>query len=1086
MEKMNQQWLKALSFSPKYLEYPDSWVGHLPFAAWLISACKPEIFVELGTHSGNSYFSFCQAVKENKIQTKCYAVDSWKGEEHAGTYGEEVFEKVNAYNQRHYGSFSKLMRMQFDEAVDYFSDGSIELLHIDGLHTYEAVKNDFETWVPKLATASFVIFHDINVREQNFGVWRLWEEIKEKYPLHIEFLHSHGLGVLYTGDNDTKVPWLHPYTEEQRSVQLFFQALGEKQFSTYSLLREQEKNNALENNILDYRTQISEKDARLAEFAAQFASEQDARQAELAAKEAAFHETEQLLRAEIASLQQACNEVTQSRSWRITKPLRVVAQGLRRKKKLSSLFTLVGSTHHRILLLPKYAKTSFRLLMQYRKTWPSALRKAWAILQEHGLTGLYQRIKIVLKRENDFFTGASLLKLYGEVRDKNPAFTPKVSIIVPNYNHAPYLRQRLDCIYAQTYKHFQVILLDDCSTDGSVEILQEYTARHADKTILKVNKTNSGSVFHQWKRGIELADGDLVWIAESDDYCTTNFLEELVKYFQNSGVMLAFCRTDFVQGSPPKRTWTLEEYLHSMGPNFWKKPFISSTHALVKNGWAEKNIIPNVSSALFRRPQNLELFHDPQWMRMRLCGDWIFYLTIARGGLVAYSPLADNFYRQHPQNTSVSSHGEDIYIQEHGLVIHHLARNYNLDQKEFRKQEDWLYDHWLTLHGPAQRKKFDQLYSIDSVQDSSKKRHPNVVMAVYALTAGGGETFPIILANLLHKRGYAVTVLNCQRAATEKGVRNMLSPDIPLIGLETPELAPAIFADMGVELVHSHHAVIDTSLSSLLLGSDIPHVVTMHGMYEMMTEKEINSYLPALERISSFVYISKKNLHHFPESFLHGKKIYRIDNALPSRVLSPISKTELGIPAEDFILCLVSRAIPEKGWEEAVHTVNLANQSSPRKIHLLLIGDGPEHDRLKSQGIPPYVHLLGFKPNVCDYFATADLGFLPSRFQGESAPLVLIECLLAGTPMFASNLGEIAYMLNSDEGMAGEVFDLQEGHVDSSQLAKAIVRVANDPQLHAELRRRVPFAAAKFEAGLMTDKYEQVYRDTLALKNKQP
>lgn len=339
MENIDQQWLEALSFSPKSLEYPDSWVGHLPFAAWLISKCKPNIFVELGTHSGNSYFSFCQAVKENKIQTKCYAVDSWKGEEHAGTYGEEIFEKVNAYNQKNYASFSKLMRMQFDEAVNYFSDGSIELLHIDGLHTYEAVKHDFETWTPKLASTSFVIFHDINVRERNFGVWRLWEEIKKKYPLHLEFLHSHGLGVLCTGKNDTEIPWMRPHTEEQRTVQLFFQGLGEKQFFAYNLLRKQEENSTLKSEIQNFHAQVATKDQEIAE--------QNARLTEFANKEASFRETEQLLLAEIASLQQTCTEVTQSRSWRITKPLRMVAQGLR-KGKIRSINNLGQKFFHHI------------------------------------------------------------------------------------------------------------------------------------------------------------------------------------------------------------------------------------------------------------------------------------------------------------------------------------------------------------------------------------------------------------------------------------------------------------------------------------------------------------------------------------------------------------------------------------------------------------------------------------------------------------------------------------------------------------------------------------------------------------------
>lgn len=149
----------AASFTPKSLQFSNAWVGHLPFAAWMIQEVSPKIFVELGTHSGNSYFSFCQSVVEADLSTKCYAVDTWQGDEHAGHYGDEIFAKVNAHHQEHFAGFSRLLRMTFDDALTYFADESIELLHIDGLHTYEAVRHDFETWLPKLAPGAVVILN---------------------------------------------------------------------------------------------------------------------------------------------------------------------------------------------------------------------------------------------------------------------------------------------------------------------------------------------------------------------------------------------------------------------------------------------------------------------------------------------------------------------------------------------------------------------------------------------------------------------------------------------------------------------------------------------------------------------------------------------------------------------------------------------------------------------------------------------------------------------------------------------------------------------------------------------------------------
>jgi len=184
----------------KRIVQPYSWVGHIPFAFWIMDELKPKTFVELGTHTGNSYFSFCQAARETNSGTKCYAVDTWKGDDHAGYYDAEVYEDVSAYNSANYASESILIKSKFDNALDRFENGSIDLLHIDGLHTYEAVKKDYEAWLPKMSKRGVILFHDTYVKENGFGVWRLWSELEGRYP-SIEFKHSHGLGVLLVGEN---------------------------------------------------------------------------------------------------------------------------------------------------------------------------------------------------------------------------------------------------------------------------------------------------------------------------------------------------------------------------------------------------------------------------------------------------------------------------------------------------------------------------------------------------------------------------------------------------------------------------------------------------------------------------------------------------------------------------------------------------------------------------------------------------------------------------------------------------------------------------------------------------------------------
>jgi len=175
----------------RYLEGP--WQMHLAFAYHLVRELNPNVFVELGVYKGESYFAFCQSVQENNLVTQCYGVDTWRGDPHSGFYCAEIGEEVADYNRR-YAHFSHLLARTFKEAVEQFEDQSIDLLHIDGAHRYEDVKEDFEMWRSKLSENGIVLFHDVMEREHEFGVYRLWEEIARPRASFL-FEFGHGLGV---------------------------------------------------------------------------------------------------------------------------------------------------------------------------------------------------------------------------------------------------------------------------------------------------------------------------------------------------------------------------------------------------------------------------------------------------------------------------------------------------------------------------------------------------------------------------------------------------------------------------------------------------------------------------------------------------------------------------------------------------------------------------------------------------------------------------------------------------------------------------------------------------------------------------
>lgn len=183
---------------------PTWWWGHIPFMFVLFKNLNPRTYVDLGVHNGASLIAACASAKKYSADSELYGIDSWMGDAQASySDGPKIYTRLKKYIDENYPN-AKLIKKTFDEARQEFSEGQIDLLHIDGFHTYEAVKHDFSTWIDAMASDGVIIFHDTHVMQADFGVHKFWQELKQEYTT-IEFSHSQGLGVLFLNPDSPKI-----------------------------------------------------------------------------------------------------------------------------------------------------------------------------------------------------------------------------------------------------------------------------------------------------------------------------------------------------------------------------------------------------------------------------------------------------------------------------------------------------------------------------------------------------------------------------------------------------------------------------------------------------------------------------------------------------------------------------------------------------------------------------------------------------------------------------------------------------------------------------------------------------------------
>lgn len=498
--------------------------------------------------------------------TKCYAVDTWLGDEHAGRYGEDMFTKVNKHNAEHYIGFSRLLRMTFNDAVIGFADKSIDLLHIDGLHTYEAVCHDFDTWLPKLAPGAVVIFHDTNVHEHNFGVWKLWKELQARYPKNIEFLHSFGLGVLQLNNapDDKKLEWLQTTADEKQKLIRYFVALGSWQLERFELNELKKETTNLTRVLATRDEQIANLNQVVAELddqIANFNQKLDDLKEETGKKDiiaADYNSKISDLNHVTITYNEALRtieEIRDSFSWRITAPMRFVSSKIKNSvailKLLSSIVRFGGG-----------------VAGSAKKTWRVFSREGWSGVKRRILfAGGNRNVCINSKIRPDLFSvevdrndytewirryDALTPELRAAMRDRinDWARKPLISVLMPVYNPRPeWLIEAIESMRRQIYPYWELCIADDASTDKRIRpILENYAGK--DERIKVVFRKKNGNISSASNSALSLTSGEWIALLDHDDLLAEHalfFVADAIN--QNPDACLIYSDEDKIDAS---------------------------------------------------------------------------------------------------------------------------------------------------------------------------------------------------------------------------------------------------------------------------------------------------------------------------------------------------------------------------------------------------------------------------------------------------------------------------------------------------------------------------------------------------------
>lgn len=780
---------------PRRLTSKSAWQEHIPFAMFLVDILRPRVIVELGTQHGDSYCAFCQAVKELGLQTLCYAIGTWKSAECDGL---EVLADLRAHHDQLYGTFSRLIRNTFDKAVEYFDDGTIDILHIAGHHAYKAVKDVFVCWLPKMSTRGVILLDDISVREVDFGAWKFWEEIKMQYP-HLEFFHGHGLGILVVGKDQPEAfqALLSASEQDVVKVRSFFFELG------YRLTQQIQQQRLSQ--------QIEEKERIIQEFEA-LKLELEVQQARLRQQVEEKGQELQALKEEFAGLKRHVTNV-EKQNQTLTAELTQVREEL--EKAQAYIDAVQSSVGWKVLedvrrlylrLFPRGTKRGhwFNLFLGAARVWldegfPALMRKVVVRIKRVLKSGTMWQIRHwpisfrIVPSNREF--QVPLIPIPHPLRRRSST----VDIIVCVHNALEYVKQCLESVVRYTHPPYLLILIDDGSSEETQAYLEGFA--RAQGALLIRNERPRGYT-RAANQGLRLSQAEYVILLNSDTMVTPGWLDRMIACAES------------------------EPSIGLVGPlsNTASWQSIPEVFNLQQDDWAENELPEGITPV--DMGELVAQYSGRIYPRVRFLNGFCLLIkrkVLEKIGLFDEETFGSGYGEENDYCLRAYEAGWQLAIADDAYVYHWGSRSYSCEQRlRLRDQADQalMIKHGRRIidEGIAECWYGRELLGIRARSQVMLERHQlttegrrhwkgkRLLFLLPVADPGGGGNVVLQEARAMQEMGVDVRVLNLL-GSRKLFERNYLVNSIPLIYVRDVQEIPEIASHFDVVIATTYNSV---------------------------------------------------------------------------------------------------------------------------------------------------------------------------------------------------------------------------------------------------------------------------------------